>query len=396
MIARRVRSLRAHAQARVIRARDSAIDRPPHDERTAALLGIALGVSFAVCFATGLLSHLIQQPPGWFRWPPRPAGLYRITQGVHITTGLASIPLLLAKLWAVFPNLFRWPPVASAAHAVERLMLVPLVCGSVFMLFSGAANIAKWYPWSFPFPTVHYWVGWITIGALVTHLGAKAATTRAALSRHHEEAPAAPVAGAVSRRGYLGLVAGAVGFATLTTIGQTVRPLQRLALFAPRRPDIGPQGLPVNGLPTPAIRQAANDDAYRLRVVGDVATPMELTLEELRALPQRGARLPISCVEGWSADADWAGVRVRDLLALGGVPAARDVEVEVRSLQRGGSYGHSMLNNAQARDRDTLIALSINGEVLHLDHGFPCRLIGPNRPGVQQTKWVSMLTVRNR
>ena len=57
-------------------------------------------------------------------------------------------------------------------------MLVPLVAGSVFMLFSGAANIAQWYPWDFRFPVTHYWVAWITIGALVAHIGAKAATTR--------------------------------------------------------------------------------------------------------------------------------------------------------------------------------------------------------------------------
>ena len=31
---------------------------------------------------------------------------------------------------------------------------------------------------------------------------------------------------------------------------------------------------------------------------------------------------------------------------------------------------------------------------LHLDHGYPLRLIGPNRPGVLQTKWVTRLVVR--
>jgi DMSO/TMAO reductase YedYZ molybdopterin-dependent catalytic subunit len=30
---------------------------------------------------------------------------------------------------------------------------------------------------------------------------------------------------------------------------------------------------------------------------------------------------------------------------------------------------------------------------LHLDHGFPVRLIAPNRPGVMQTKWVAALRV---
>jgi DMSO/TMAO reductase YedYZ molybdopterin-dependent catalytic subunit len=35
----------------------------------------------------------------------------------------------------------------------------------------------------------------------------------------------------------------------------------------------------------------------------------------------------------------------------------------------------------------------VNGEPLSLDHGYPCRLIAPDRPGVMQTKWVSALVV---
>ena len=31
---------------------------PLRDERTAAILGVTLGVTFTVCFATGLVSHL--------------------------------------------------------------------------------------------------------------------------------------------------------------------------------------------------------------------------------------------------------------------------------------------------------------------------------------------------
>jgi DMSO/TMAO reductase YedYZ molybdopterin-dependent catalytic subunit len=68
--------------------------------------------------------------------------------------------------------------------------------------------------------------------------------------------------------------------------------------------------------------------------------------------------------------------------------------VTVRSLQEGGLYGRSELNRLQAQDRDTLIALDLDGAPLHLDHGFPARLIGPNRPGVAQTKWVRELVVR--
>ncbi|MGH2736462.1 MAG: molybdopterin-dependent oxidoreductase, partial [Actinomycetota bacterium] len=108
-----------------------------HHERVAALLGAALGSAFAVCFLTGVLSHLIQHPPGWFEWPPRPAGLYRVTQGLHVATGIASVPLLLAKLWTVYPRLWRRPPFDNLAHALERVSLVPLVAGSLFLLFTG-------------------------------------------------------------------------------------------------------------------------------------------------------------------------------------------------------------------------------------------------------------------
>jgi len=63
-----------------------------------------VGIAFAVCFVTGLTSHLIQNPPAWFGWPSRPVNLYRFTQGLHVTSGFAAIPLLLAKLWTVYPS----------------------------------------------------------------------------------------------------------------------------------------------------------------------------------------------------------------------------------------------------------------------------------------------------
>ena len=82
-----------------------------------------------------------------------------------------------------------------------------------------------------------------------------------------------------------------------------------------------------------------------------------------------------------------------DLLALAGVGPDEDVQVRVESFQRGSAYQFSNLSRAQAHDRHTLIALELNGETLHPDHGYPSRLIAPNRPGVQQTKWVEALRV---
>jgi DMSO/TMAO reductase YedYZ molybdopterin-dependent catalytic subunit len=372
--------------------RDGAFTSSLHSERTATWLGLALGVLFSVCFVTGFLSHLIQHPPGWFEWPSRPAGLYRVTQGLHVATGLASIPVLLAKLWTVYPRLWTWPPVRDVLHLVERISLFPLVAGSIFLLFTGVANIGLWYPWRFSFPAGHYSAAWITIGAMIVHVGAKWAIIRTELIPEPRKLPHARIADRASRRHFLALVAGLAGGVTITTVGQTLRPLNPLALLAPRRPDVGPQGFPVNKAASGAgVLEAARDPRYRLTVEGAVTQPLSFTLSELRALPQHEATLPISCVEGWSASVSWRGVRVTDLLDIAG--AADDAEVIVESLQPAGLYKTSALNRSHARDPDTLIALEVNGETLHIDHGYPARLIGPNRPGVMQTKWVTRLVV---
>ncbi|MGO9873497.1 MAG: molybdopterin-dependent oxidoreductase [Acidimicrobiia bacterium] len=366
---------------------------PVHDERVAARLGLALGITFTVCFLTGLYSHLAQHPSWGFELPARPVGLYRVTQGVHVATGIASIPLLFAKLWSVYPQLFQWPPVKGVAHAIERLAIFPLVAGSIFLLFTGLANINLWYPWHFDFPSMHYRAAWITVGALIIHIGAKWTTSRRAL-RHEPAEPAGRAdPAALDRRRFLYTAFGASALVVLFSVGETFRPLERLALLSPRRPDTGTQGFPVNATAKEAqVITLAQSPDYRLQVTGNVARPLSFTLDELRALPQHSATLPISCVEGWSASRRWTGIRVRDLLAMAGAPA--HAAAQVLSFQPGGSYRSSELNHFQAHDPDTLLALQVNGETLALDHGYPCRLIAPDRPGVLQTKWINRLVVQ--
>jgi DMSO/TMAO reductase YedYZ molybdopterin-dependent catalytic subunit len=367
-----------------------------HDERVAALLGIALGVSFATCFLTGLFSHFAQDPlaVGFLSMPASPAWLYRVTQGLHVATGIAAIPLVLVKLWVVSPKLFAWPPVKDPAHALARLSLVPLVGGSLFLLMSGLLNTSRWYPWEFGFREAHFWTAWIVIGSLFIHIGAQIAVVRRTVGRRARATlPPEPPGDGLSRRGLLVATGAAVGAVTLTTVGQTFRPLKDIALLAPRLPDVGPQGIPVNRTAAGAgvVELIADRAAFRLEVTGRVERDLVLTLEDLQALPQHEADLAITCVEGWSASATWGGVRVVDLLEMAGAPAGADVVV--RSLQTRASFRSSVLNPAHAEHPDTLLALRIGGEELHPDHGFPCRLISPNRPGVQQTKWVTRLEV---
>ncbi|WP_433796529.1 molybdopterin-dependent oxidoreductase [Actinoplanes sp. CA-252034] len=365
---------------------------PLRSHRLTSVLGIALGVSFGICFLTGLYSHLLQHPPAGFAWPSRPAGLYRFTQGLHVITGLASVPLLGAKLWSVYPRLFQWPPVRSIAHAAERAGVAVLVAAALFQVVGGVLNVSRWYaPMPFFFTAAHYWVGWLTVGALLVHIGVQLPTVRAALSRPEPQ----PDAAGLTRRGLLGAVAAAAGLITVVTAGQTVRPLSGLALLAPRRPDVGPQGLPVNNTADDAgVRSTALDPAFRLSITGP-DRHVDLDLTALNALDQYTADLPIACVEGWSAVGTWSGVRLRDLVALVGADPERSTVV-VESLEARGRYRTSTVATPHVRDPLTLIALRLGGEPLHPDHGYPARLIAPNRPGVLQTKWVGAITVRER
>src|SRR5512132_2883369 len=313
------------------------------DERTTAILGIAAGVLFGVCFATGVTSHLIQHPPSWFAWPSRPVWLYRWTQGLHVFCGLAAIPVLLAKLWSVYPHLWRWPPVRGVAHAIERAGIVPLLGGALLLLVTGLMNIGYWYGWGFDFIRTHYWTAWIVTGALIVHLSAKLPVLRRALA---SQRAAADVTGDLERRRFLLTTGVAAGVLLVVTAGSAFTPLRRLAVLSPRRQGAGPQGLPVNkDARSAGVADKLDDPSWQLAVGGRVARPATLTLEDLQARMAgpmgHAARLPIACVEGWSQEAQWRGVRLRDLLDEVGAPA--DVAVRVQSLQRGG-YSSALLN----------------------------------------------------
>ena len=379
--------------------RQRAYSSPLRDERLAAWLGASLGVLFSTCFLTGLFSHLHQHPLSWLPVPARPAGLFRFTQGLHVASGIASLPVLVAKLWVVWPRFVSFPPGRRIADAVERLGILALVTGGIFMVFSGVANIAQWYPWRFSFTAAHYWTAWVTIGALVAHVGAKAPITARSLRRKRNRpalAEADPVLGTsaegrhdgLSRRGFLTTVAAASGVLTLVTVGQTLPGFRRLALLAPR----DPADRPVNRSARNAgVVDAAASPDWRLRVEGRIPTALTFTLDQLRALPAHDADLPIACVEGWSYSARWTGVRLRDLLRMAGAPGGAAVHVE--SLEQHSPYRVTVVNRLQAHDADTLLATHLDGQPLSPDHGYPLRLIGPDRPGVNQTKWVTRVVV---
>ena len=349
---------------------------PAHHEKVTARIGLWLGIAFLLCFLTGLLSHLIQHPPSWFAWPSQPANLYRITQGIHVVSVIAAIPLLLAKLWSVYPKLFSSPVVRSLPHALERLSILVLSGAAFFELATGFFNATQNYPWGFYFLGAHYAVAWVAIGSVLLHVAVKLPVVRRGF---------APVD--ASRRAFLRNTFLATGVAVVATAGATV-PLLRTVSPLSWRSNNGPQGVPVNR--TAAAARVTVDPEWRLEIVTRTGVT-RLSLAQLKALPQRTAELPIACVEGWSQSASWTGVPIADLIELVGAPAGSDVHVT--SLERRGAYRTSTLPGTHTRDPETLLALRLNGETLALDHGFPCRIIAPSRPGVLQTKWVHRLEV---
>ncbi|NUR60327.1 MAG: molybdopterin-dependent oxidoreductase [Catenulispora sp.] len=367
-----------------------------HDERTATLIGTALGVAFATAFLTGLISHVLQHPPGWLahRLPARPSWGYRLTQGLHVSSGIIAIPLLLAKLWTVYPKLFAWPPLKSLAHAVERLSILVLVAGAVFELATGLLNSAQWYVWGgqFPFVPTHYWVAWITVGALIVHLGVKAPAIARGLRSPKTELPEAyqqiveEQKQGVSRRAFVATTAVAAGAVTVATVGESIDSLRPVSALSPRDIGVGELGVPINRTAGQAgITADLVTSDWRLQVAGGTR-PLSLSRDELAALSQSSATLPIACVEGWSVDAHWEGVRISDLMDLAGIP--HDADVRVFSMEKNGAYAVTVMERQYVRDRAALLALRLNGRTLTLDHGYPARVIVPNRPGVLQTKWV--------
>ena len=364
----------------------------------AARVGLWLGIAFAVCFLTGLVSHYAQETSQPIPFPASPSWGYRLTQGLHVTSGVAAIPLLLVKLWAVYPRLFERPPLGNvrrlAVTALERASIGVLVAAAVFQLASGLMNSAQWYPWSFSFRSTHYAVAWVAIGSLVVHIAVKLPVIRDALTgdveetTHDRETASEP--GVLSRRGLLTTTWVATGVAVLATAGSTVPLLRRVSVFGVRSGD-GPGGIPINKSAAAAkVTASATSSSYALELVNGDRT-VSLTREDLLALEQRTEELPIACVEGWSASGSWTGVRMRDLLDLVEVPRGSDVVVS--SLQESGPFRVMMLQGNFADDDRTLLALALNGEPLALDHGYPCRVIAPNRPGVLQTKWVGRIEV---
>jgi DMSO/TMAO reductase YedYZ molybdopterin-dependent catalytic subunit len=150
---------------------------------------------------------------------------------------------------------------------------------------------------------------------------------------------------------------------------------------------------------------------WKLRIDGRVSEPLEFSYAQLRSLPQHTVSVTVECAgngrsflathvhgvqwgAGAIAHAEWSGVPLARLLEKTRL-APDVVELVFEGADRCSESDHPQpmpfarsLPLAKALHPDTLIALTMNGEPLLPDHGFPARLLVPGWYGVASVKWL--------
>jgi len=128
---------------------------------------------------------------------------------------------------------------------------------------------------------------------------------------------------------------------------------------------------------------------WRLAIHGLVANPLELTWDELRALPQIEITADIHCVTHWSSlDVHWSGVAMKSLLDI----AQPQPEGRFVTLYSYDNYTTN-LPLAALLDDDVLLAHHLNGEPLSVEHGGPLRMVVPKRYFWKSAKWIKAIEI---
>lgn len=195
-------------------------------------------------------------------------------------------------------------------------------------------------------------------------------------------------------------ISGIVGAARVTTAAATGRvPARRPASpggFGPTSAitPLEDHYVVAKGLTPPAI----DGSTWRLAVDGLVGNPVELSLEQLRALgPTTDARTlicisnPVVTYGAYAGTQIWTGAPLATVLDLAGGPLADARHVLWRSAD---DYTESIPLDV-ALDPRSLLAWGMgpDGAPLPQEHGFPLRVFLPGRYGMKQPKWITRMTL---
>ena len=134
---------------------------------------------------------------------------------------------------------------------------------------------------------------------------------------------------------------------------------------------------------TPGI----DPNRWRLRVNGHVENPYELDYEELQTW-RSPLTATLDCTGGWYTTREWQGVPVPELLDRARVkPGAGSITIRSRT----DYYRRYSMDEANR----ALLASRVDGATLSQGHGFPARMVEPNKRGYDWVKWVDEITVND-
>lgn len=99
---------------------------------------------------------------------------------------------------------------------------------------------------------------------------------------------------------------------------------------------------------------------------------------------------------GAIGNAEWTGVRLRDLLEYSGIDITKGIEhIQFEGLDKdmtNQSYGSSIpFTKGFSEEGDVIVAFQMNGKDIPRDHGFPIRVIVPGVVGARSVKWLSKI-----
>ncbi|WP_431284820.1 sulfite oxidase [Humitalea sp. 24SJ18S-53] len=166
-------------------------------------------------------------------------------------------------------------------------------------------------------------------------------------------------------------------------------------------------------IPTPF---AGDPKTWRLKIDGEVNTPLDLTVGDLEArFPLVTMQLQLECGgngrsafspetrgnqwgNGAISNAAWTGVRLRDVLAAAGLKdTARFTGQSGADPHLSGATDRASISRgmpiAKALDEDTLICTRLNGAAIPNIHGFPLRLVAPGWPASLSPKWFNHMVL---
>ena len=128
-------------------------------------------------------------------------------------------------------------------------------------------------------------------------------------------------------------------------------------------------------------------EKWRLRVHGLVDTEVELTIDQVKALPATTVHCDIHCVTTWSRlDNDFFGVPFGEVTKLVGPQA----EAHFVIFHCNAGFTTSLPLEALLGD-DVLLTWLHDGEDLAPEHGYPLRALVPKRYFWKSAKWLEAI-----